>query len=193
MRLSARGDFPALIENLIATKKPVMLMALGNPYLLRSFPGVAAYLTTCSSVPVSEIAAVKALFGEIPIAGKLPVSIPGFAQYGDDASKCRPQNRCRTHFPAKFRAPNIMWSLHPGHAAIAAFSGGTEVWPLVAAPRCRLWGRMLACGRWPIGPGCIAAVSPLITDTGGSPNTGLTPGTCVPRRDSELLMSWKTA
>jgi len=83
------GSFPALIENLIATKKPVMLMALGNPYLLRSFPGVAAYLTTCSSVPVSEIAAVKALFGEIAIGGKLPVSIPGFAQYGDGIRMAR--------------------------------------------------------------------------------------------------------
>jgi hypothetical protein len=31
----------------------------------------------------SEIAAVKALFGEIPISGRTPVSIPGFAQIGD--------------------------------------------------------------------------------------------------------------
>jgi hypothetical protein len=26
---------------------------------------------------------VKALFGEIPITGHLPVTIPGFAKYGD--------------------------------------------------------------------------------------------------------------
>jgi beta-N-acetylhexosaminidase len=77
------GGFPKLMDDLIATQKPVLLMALGNPYLLRNFPGVSTYLTTCSSVPVSEIAAVKALFGEIAIGGKLPVSIPGFAKYGD--------------------------------------------------------------------------------------------------------------
>jgi beta-N-acetylhexosaminidase len=77
------GSFPALIENLLATKKPVMLMALGNPYLLRTFAGVSAYLTTYSSVPVAEVAAVKALFGEIAIGGKLPVTIPGLAQYGE--------------------------------------------------------------------------------------------------------------
>ena len=77
------GSFPALIENLLATKKPVMLMALGNPYLLRTFAGVSSYLTTYSSVPVAEIAAVKALFGEIAIGGKLPVTIPGLAKYGD--------------------------------------------------------------------------------------------------------------
>ena len=77
------GGFPQLIEKLVATKKPVALIAMGNPYLLRSFPDVAAYMTTYSTVPPSETSAVKALFGEIPIEGKLPVSIPGFAQYGD--------------------------------------------------------------------------------------------------------------
>lgn len=80
------GGFPQLMQNLIATKKPVALLALGNPYLLRNFADVAAYLTTYSTVPPSEVAAVKALFGEIPIGGKLPVSIPGLAQYGDGIS-----------------------------------------------------------------------------------------------------------
>ena len=36
-----------------------------------------------STVPTSEVAAVKALFGEIPITGHLPVRIPGFAKLGD--------------------------------------------------------------------------------------------------------------
>jgi beta-N-acetylhexosaminidase len=77
------GGFPLMVQKLIDTKKPVALLALGNPYLLRSFPDVAAYVTTYSTVPPSEISAVKALFGEIEIGGKLPVSIPGLAQYGD--------------------------------------------------------------------------------------------------------------
>ena len=77
------GGFPQLVQSLVDTKKPVALIAMGNPYLLRNFPDVAAYMTTYSTVPPSEISAVKALFGEIPINGKLPVSIPGFAQYGD--------------------------------------------------------------------------------------------------------------
>ena len=63
--------------------KPVTLVALGNPYLLRDFPDVTAYLATFSNVPPSEIAAVKALFGEIAIRGHMPVSIPGLARYGD--------------------------------------------------------------------------------------------------------------
>jgi len=58
-------------------------VALGNPYIARAFTGVAAYLTTYSTVATSETAAAKALFGEIAIGGKLPVTIPGFAKYGD--------------------------------------------------------------------------------------------------------------
>jgi beta-N-acetylhexosaminidase len=71
------------METLIASGQPVALVALGNPYLLRNFPGVTAYLATFSSVPPSEIAAIEALFGEIDIRGHLPVSIPGLANYGE--------------------------------------------------------------------------------------------------------------
>jgi beta-N-acetylhexosaminidase len=76
------GALPTLARNLIATKKPVVFLALGNPYLLRNFPEVAAYVALYSTVPPSEIAAAKALFGEIPIEGRLPVSIPGLAKLG---------------------------------------------------------------------------------------------------------------
>ena len=77
------GDLPHVIESLVSTGKPVTLVALGNPYLLRNFPTVAAYVATFSNVPPSEVAAVRALFGEIAIRGRLPVSIPGLANYGD--------------------------------------------------------------------------------------------------------------
>ncbi len=77
------GELPHVIEALIASGKPVTLVALGNPYLLRNFPNVAAYIATFSTVPPSEIAAVKALWGEIEIRGHLPVTIPGIANYGE--------------------------------------------------------------------------------------------------------------
>jgi len=77
------GELPHVIETLIASGKPVTLVALGNPYLLRNFPKVAAYMATFSTVPPSEVAAVKALWGEIEIRGHLPVTIPGLANYGE--------------------------------------------------------------------------------------------------------------
>jgi len=81
--LGLGGELPHAMETLAGSSKPLVLVALGNPYLLRSFPAVAAYLATFSSVAPSEAAAVKALWGEIEIRGHLPVSIPGLAARGD--------------------------------------------------------------------------------------------------------------
>ncbi len=77
------GDLAPFIEKLTAGPVPVVMVAVGNPYLLASFPKVAAYLATFSITVPSELSAVKALFGQMPVTGHMPVSIPGFAQVGD--------------------------------------------------------------------------------------------------------------
>ncbi len=58
------------------------VVAMGNPYLAADFPKIENYMCTFSNATVSEMAAVKALFGEIAIRGHLPVSIPNVAQRG---------------------------------------------------------------------------------------------------------------
>jgi beta-N-acetylhexosaminidase len=58
------------------------VVAMGNPYLASDFPKIENYMCTFSNASVSEIAAVKALFGEIAVRGHLPVSIPNVAQRG---------------------------------------------------------------------------------------------------------------
>ena len=58
------------------------VVAMGNPYLAADFPKIQTYMCTFSNATVSEMAAIKALFGEIPIRGHLPVSIPNIAQRG---------------------------------------------------------------------------------------------------------------
>jgi beta-N-acetylhexosaminidase len=75
------GGYSDFLNGLLAGKAPVMLVALGNPYLVRGFPNVSTYLTTYSPTPTSEIALAKALFGETAITGHLPVTIPGVAKY----------------------------------------------------------------------------------------------------------------
>jgi len=77
------GELTPFIAKLEEGPVPVTIVAMGNPYLLSAFPKTAAYLATFSSTPPSEVSAVKALFGEIPITGKMPVTIPGFSKYGD--------------------------------------------------------------------------------------------------------------
>ncbi len=76
------GELPQFVHDLVASRKPVALVAMGNPYLLRSFPDVAAYAATFSTATTAETAAIRALFGEIDIRGRLPVTIPGLAEYG---------------------------------------------------------------------------------------------------------------
>jgi beta-N-acetylhexosaminidase len=77
------GQYPAFMEKLGASGTPVALISLGSPYLLRHFPDVAAYVATYSPAPTSEVAAAKAILGAIRMTGRLPVTIPGLAKYGD--------------------------------------------------------------------------------------------------------------
>jgi beta-N-acetylhexosaminidase len=65
-----------------AADKTVVL-AMGNPYLVQDFPAIRNYVCAFSDVTVSETAAVKAIFGEIPIRGHLPITIPGIASRGE--------------------------------------------------------------------------------------------------------------
>jgi len=73
----------ALLRSILdrAPEKTAVL-AMGNPYLAQDFPSVQNYLCTFSNASVSEVSAVKALFGEIAIHGHLPVSIPNIARRG---------------------------------------------------------------------------------------------------------------
>jgi len=59
-----------------------VVVAMGNPYLASDFPKTENYVCTFSNATVSEVAAIKELFGEIPIRGHLPVTIPNIAQRG---------------------------------------------------------------------------------------------------------------
>ncbi len=59
-----------------------LVLSMGNPYFAQAFPDIRHYLCTFSTAPVSETAVVQALFGEIAIRGRLPVTIPGIAARG---------------------------------------------------------------------------------------------------------------
>lgn len=72
-----------LMERIVQTAGAhAIVVALGNPYIIQGIPQAQNYMCTFSSETVSERAAVKALFGEIPIRGKLPVTIPQVAERG---------------------------------------------------------------------------------------------------------------
>jgi beta-N-acetylhexosaminidase len=60
-----------------------IVLAMGNPYVARDFPAIENYVCAFSDASVSETAVVKAIFGEIPMRGHLPVTIPGIASRGE--------------------------------------------------------------------------------------------------------------
>jgi beta-N-acetylhexosaminidase len=72
-----------LLQAILAqAAEKTMVVAMGSPYLAQDFPSVQNYLCAFSNAAVSEVSAVKALFGEIAIGGHLPVTIPGIAARG---------------------------------------------------------------------------------------------------------------
>ncbi len=73
----------ALLQQLLdRASGKTAVVAMGNPYVAADFPKIENYMCTFSNATVSEIAAVRALFGEIAIRGHLPVSIAGVAARG---------------------------------------------------------------------------------------------------------------
>jgi beta-N-acetylhexosaminidase len=81
--VALQGGLNSFLNTLIHGPVPVALVSLGNPYLLRDFPELPSYAATFSTSRTSEVAAAKAMLGEIPITGKMPVSIPGLVNIGD--------------------------------------------------------------------------------------------------------------
>lgn len=62
---------------------PMVLVSLGSPYYLQMLPNVDAYLCAYGDLPSSQRAVAKVLLGERGTVGRLPVTIPGLANYGD--------------------------------------------------------------------------------------------------------------
>ena len=74
-------DVPAdqlpLIRQIYKTGKPVISVGLGSPYLIERFSQAETWLSVFGISDVAQISVARALFGEIPIRGRLPVTIPG--------------------------------------------------------------------------------------------------------------------
>jgi beta-glucosidase-like glycosyl hydrolase len=63
-------------------KQPFVSVLFGNPYTAMGIPEAPAVMLTYDFSDGAERAAVKALAGEIPITGKLPIPLPGMFEIG---------------------------------------------------------------------------------------------------------------
>lgn len=96
----AMDDASASLLNAILERAAsrTVVLAMGNPYLVQDFPAIQNYVCAFSNATVSERAVVKALFGEIPIGGHLPVTIPGVANRGEGLERpARPASGGSAH------------------------------------------------------------------------------------------------
>ena len=71
----------------VGPQHPMMVISFGNPYLLAALPESPGYLIAWGSHEGSQNAAVRALFGQAAISGRLPVSIPPFHGIGDGLAR----------------------------------------------------------------------------------------------------------
>ena len=60
----------------------VVAVSFGSPYFFRHFPDVDGYVCMYRNTPETQQIAARALFGEMDISGKLPVSLPGLYPAG---------------------------------------------------------------------------------------------------------------
>ena len=77
------------VADLAASGARIVGVSFGNPYLAADLPGLSTYLAAYGDQSVIQSAAVRALFGEADIGGRLPVSIPGVASRGAGISKAK--------------------------------------------------------------------------------------------------------
>ena len=83
---NGRLAIPAYIADWIdrqAATGRLIVVAGGNPYVIKQFPRVGSYLVTYGRGEALERASASALLGRAPITGRAPISLPGFFARGD--------------------------------------------------------------------------------------------------------------
>ena len=84
MKIGRKSTHPAslpdstsalLAKILVKAGEKTVVLAMGSPYLTDDFPSIQNYVCTFSNATVSEVSTARALFGEIPIHGHMPVTL----------------------------------------------------------------------------------------------------------------------
>ena len=70
-----------------SSKKPFVTVCFGNPYAAMFLRDVPAMILTYDFYDRAEVSAVRALAGEAPIAGKLPIALPGMFEAGSGLTR----------------------------------------------------------------------------------------------------------
>lgn len=77
------GNLKSMVTKTLVRCKNVIVYSFGNPYIIRNFPEVSTYLCGFAWQDYAQSSAVQALFGEIEINGRMPVTVPGVVRRGE--------------------------------------------------------------------------------------------------------------
>ncbi len=66
----------------VKRNQPLIAVFFGSPYVPLAIPELPAMIETYDFSDYAELSAVRAITGEIPIGGKLPIALPGMFPVG---------------------------------------------------------------------------------------------------------------
>ena len=81
-RMDLAEPLTRLLNGFARGNRPFVTIFFGNPYVPMFMPDLPAVMLTYDFYDLAEASAVRALAGEIPIGGRLPIELPGYAKVG---------------------------------------------------------------------------------------------------------------
>jgi beta-N-acetylhexosaminidase len=78
------------VHRLLAIDKPVIVACFGSPYVIKHYPEAKTWVGIFSNADVAQHAAARAIFGQTPVFGRIPVNVPGAVCIG--AGMVLPEN-----------------------------------------------------------------------------------------------------
>jgi beta-N-acetylhexosaminidase len=136
--VSLPEDAAALARRVLRGGKPAVVTSFGSPYLVARFPRAPTWLAAFTTREPAERAMARALFGEAPVTGRLPVTVPGIARIGAGLDLAARQD---LGGPAR----------RGGQASHAKLTSATEDFAARLAPAFRLLDRAVRTRAFPGG------------------------------------------
>lgn len=86
-KISIPSTHADLLNKLNQSNNRLIVISLGNPYILKEIPSVNCYICAYGDANVSIISSIKAVYGDIKFKGRLPVSLSENFKFGSGITK----------------------------------------------------------------------------------------------------------
>ena len=101
-RVSIPENEEYFIKELLQKTENIILGSIGNPYIIEGFPDIPVYVCAYKNSSLMQNAYLNAILGKNEITGRLPITIPGSASFGQGVQI------------EKFLGPKKVNPFHPG-------------------------------------------------------------------------------